>query len=113
MIGFLFRWVLLFITVFVIAHSVNAWFVDTLGGELLGIAVISLGAAAVRSVLKKIHYWNRRGLVVSSAVVVLTLGAGVIKLLPNWEVNNAVGIGCSYVLGVLATTGVNTWIEDR
>ena len=113
MIGFLFRWVLLVLIFFAAAHSSNAWFVDTLGGEFLGVAVIALGAASVRSVLTKLGRLAKRPLALVSAGVVLLLGLGAIKLLPNWEVNNVGRITLAYGLLVLTTIGINTWIEDR
>ncbi len=113
MIGFLLRWVLLIMLSFVIARVSNAWFVDTLGGEFLGVAVIALGAASVRSVLKKCGRLAELPLAVASTVVVFVMGLGAIKLLPNWEVNNALRITLAYGLLVLTTIGINTWIEDR
>lgn len=113
MIGFLFRWVLLLIATFAIVRGFNAWFVDTLGGEILGLAVISLGSASLRSVLRKVGGWNRRGLIVGSAATVLILGTACVNLLPNWEVHNIIDIVSAYILGVLTVIAVNAGIEDR
>ena len=113
MIGFLFRWVLLLIAAFAIVHGVNAWFVDTLGGEMLGLAVITFGSASLRSVLRKVGCWGRRGLIAGSAAVVLTLGTISVNFLPNWEVHNVIDLFSAYILGVLTVISVNAGIEDR
>ena len=113
MIGFLLRWVLLILLAFVIVRASNAWFVDTLGGEFLGVVVIALGAASVRSVLHKLNRLNAPMLAAGSAGVVLALGVGAVTLLPNWEVNSVGRISLAYVLGVLTAIGINNWIEDR
>lgn len=113
MIGFLFRWVLLVLVVFAAAHSSNAWFVDTLGGEMLGITIIALGGASLRSLLRKTAQWSKVKLQLYSVGMVFILGAGVLKLLPNWEINSVGGLFSAYIMSVLATIGINAWIEDR
>ena len=113
MIGFLFRWVLLVLLFFAAAHSSNAWFVDTLGGELLGVTIIALGGASLRSILRKTAQWSKVKLELYSAGTIFILGAGVLKLLPNWEISSVRGLFLAYVVSVLATIGINAWIEDR
>lgn len=113
MLGFLFRWALLFIAAFAIVRGVDAWFVDTLGGEILGLAIITLGSASLRSVLRKVGCWSRRGLIAGSAATVLILGTVCVNLLPNWEVHNIIDIVSAYVLGVLVVISANAGIEDR
>ena len=113
MIGFLFRWVLLVLVFFTAAHGSNAWFVDTLGGELLGVTILALGGASLRSLSRKTAQWSKVKLALSSAGMLLFLGAVVLRVLPNWEINSVGGLVSAYVLSVLATIGINAWIEDR
>lgn len=114
MCGFLLRIVINALLVFGIVMKLPGVFIDTLGGAILGVAIIGLANAAVRPLLKR-----TRGQINWQQLLLLTLGLNllvsmlIVRLLPGYQVYSLTAPVSVWILATLCSSTLTRLVQDR
>jgi putative membrane protein len=114
MCGFLLRIIINAVLLFLIIVELPGIFVDTLGGMLLGVAIIGLVNATLRPILIRSDYilnWKKTGGVTFVMNVVTSLL--VIKLLPGFQIYSMIAPVIGVLLLTICSCTLSKVIQDR
>ncbi len=114
MCGFLLRIIMNAILLFVLVVELPGIFVDTLGGTLLGVAIVGIVNAAVRPLLtftaRPLNWLNLGGLTFVMNILVPIM---IIKTLPGFQIDSMIAPIVSVCLMTLCSFTLSKVIQDR
>lgn len=114
MCGFLLRIVMNAVLLFLIIAELPGIFVDTLGGMLLGVAIVGIVNAAVRPILmlttRPLNWLNLGGVTFFMNIITPLV---VIETLPGFQIYNMTAPVISVLLLTVCSSTLSKMIHDR
>jgi len=114
MCGFMLRIVINAVLLFLVIVELPGIFVDTLGGMLLGVAIIGIANAAVRPILmltaRPLNWLNLGGVTFFINILTLLL---VINILPGFQVDSMTASVISVLCITICSFTLSKVIHDR